>query len=306
MVSIEFLNDPEEFLVAAAGRLAAEPVLSVVVTRVTSRIRDDDAAGIAPPAGVPRWWALLREGGEVVGAAMRTAPFAPYPAYVLPMPDDAAVQLARALHERGETVAGANGALPAVEVFASETARLTGGVADVAIRMRLFELGELDLAPVAQAPGRLRPARLDEVDLATKWLEQFMVDADEMARREPGISPHEVPSREQLERRLGTGTYWFWEDEGRPVNLTVGSTPEFGVAAIGPVFTPKDCRGHGYASAAVAEVSRRLLERGARVCLFTDQANPTSNRIYQRLGFRAVTDTANLVVRASEGASGRP
>jgi GNAT superfamily N-acetyltransferase len=297
MASLEFFDDPAEFLVAAAGRLAAEPVLSVVVTRVTTRIRDDDAAGIAPPAGVPRWWALVREGDEVVGAAMRTAPFAPYPAYVLPMPEEGAAELARALHERGERVDGANGALPAVRAFAAEAARLAGGVAEVVMHMRLFELGELDAGAAAQVPGRLRPVRVDEAGLATAWLEQFMVDADEMAGRRPGISPHEVPSREQLERRLGTGTYFFWEVGGRAVNLTVGSTPAFGVAGVGPVFTPRDCRGHGYASAAVAEVSRRLLEQGVRVCLCTDQANPTSNRIYQRLGFRPLTDTANLVIR---------
>ena len=53
-------------------------------------------------------------------------------------------------------------------------------------------------------------------------------------------------------------------------------------------------RGHGYASAAVAEVSRRLLAAGHRVCLFTDQANPTSNRIYQALGYEPVVDMATL------------
>jgi predicted GNAT family acetyltransferase len=297
MVSIEFLDDPAVFLATAADRLAADPVLAVVVTRVTSRIRDDDAAGIAPPADAPRWWALLREDDELVGLAMRTAPFAPFPPYLLPMPVEPARQLARTLHDRGEPVAGANGALPAVEVFAAETARLAGGVTEVAMHMRLFELEALDATPVAPVPGRLRPVRLDEVDLARAWLEQFMADADDQAGREPGSSPREVPTREQLARRLRTGTYWFWEDGGRPVNITVGSTPAFGVAGVGPVFTPKDCRGHGYASAAVAEVSRRLLEHGARVCLFTDQANPTSNRIYQRLGFRPVTDTANLHIR---------
>jgi predicted GNAT family acetyltransferase len=111
------------------------------------------------------------------------------------------------------------------------------------------------------------------------------------------VSPHEAPTREELVRRIRTGTYWFWEDDGRPVNLTVGSTPAFGVAGVGPVFTPTSERGHGYATAAVTAVSRRLLGQGARVCLFTDQANPTSNRIYQRIGFLPVTDTANLVVR---------
>ena len=273
MVTIDFLDDPVEFLAVAGERLAADPVLSIVVTRVTARARDDDAAGFAPPPGVPRWWAVVRDGGEVVGLAMRTAPFEPFPPYILPMEEDAAAALARALHDRGEAVAAANGALPAVRVFVEETARMTGGTADVGIHLRLFELGEL-VSPLG-VPGELRRVRSDELDLTLHWLELFMADADEQAGRERGASPHEAPSREDLVRRIDKGDYWFWVDRGAPVHLTVGSTPAFGVSAIGPVFTPAGCRGRGYASAAVAAVSRRLLDAGARVCLFTDQANPT-------------------------------
>ena len=58
---------------------------------------------------------------------MRTAPFAPYPPFLLPMPDEAAVALARALHERGEEVLGLNGALPAVDLCAAELTRLRRG-----------------------------------------------------------------------------------------------------------------------------------------------------------------------------------
>ena len=81
------------------------------------------------------------------------------------------------------------------------------------------------------------------------------------------------------------------------VHLTGANPPAYGVARVGPVYTPAAHRGRGYASAAVAQVSRHFLERGVRVCLFTDQANPTSNRIYQALGFHPVVDMANLVLR---------
>jgi GNAT superfamily N-acetyltransferase len=296
MTRVLFLDDPGEFLDVAGERLAADPVLSMVVTRVTTRARDEDALGVPRPDGVPRWWAVLVDGEEVEGLAMRTAPFAPFPPYLLPMEEHAAVALARQLHSQGESVEGANGALPAVRIFAEETARLTGGTAEVGIHMRLFELGHL-VSP-GDVPGELRQVRADEIDLALHWLELFMADADEMAGRPRGTSPHEAPSREDLARRIDSGSYWFWVDRGRPVNLTVGSAPAFGVSGIGPVFTPVESRGRGYASAAVAAVSRLLLDRGARVCLFTDQANPTSNRIYQRLGFEPVTDTANMVIRS--------
>lgn len=304
MTSVRFLDDPGEFLAVGAERLAADPVLSIVVSRVTTRARDDAAAGIRWPDGVPRWWAVLHDGDDLVGLAMRTAPFAPFPPYVLPMPDDAARALARALHERGEEVGGVNGALPAVQVFAEETARLGGGTAEVGLHMRLFELGDLvEPEPVA---GELRPVLAEEVELAHHWLELFMADADEQAGRPRGSSPHEAPTLGDLARRVAAGGYWFWVDGERPVNLTVGSAEAFGVSSVGPVFTPVESRGHGYASAAVASVSRLLRDRGARVCLFTDQANPTSNRIYQRLGYRPVTDTANLVIRPPAGLRGPP
>jgi predicted GNAT family acetyltransferase len=170
--------------------------------------------------------------------------------------------------------------------------------------MRLFELGEL--VPPDEVPGELRPARPEELDLVHEWLELFMADADEMAGRTRGSSPHEAPSHAELARRLDTGGYWLWVDGDRPVNLTAGSAPAFGVSAIGPVYSPREVRGHGYASAAVAAVARLLLDQGARVCLFTDQANPTSNRIYQLLGFRPVTDTANFVIRRTPAVDGHP
>jgi predicted GNAT family acetyltransferase len=62
------------------------------------------------------------------------------------------------------------------------------------------------------------------------------------------------------------------------------------------VFTPREHRGLGAASYVVGEATRHGLDRGHRMCLFTDQANPTSNRIYEALGYRRVTDMANLVL----------
>jgi predicted GNAT family acetyltransferase len=96
---------------------------------------------------------------------------------------------------------------------------------------------------------------------------------------------------------LRDGGLWFWVDpSGKPVHLTGAHPPAFGVARIGPVYTPPAERGRGWASNAVAEVSRRLRSEGARVCLFTDQANPTSNKIYAALGYRPVVDMVNLVI----------
>ena len=78
------------------------------------------------------------------------------------------------------------------------------------------------------------------------------------------------------------------------MHLTGANPPAFGVARIGPVYTPPEQRRKGYAGAAVAQVSQLFLDAGARVCLYTDQANPTSNGIYQAIGYRPVVDQVNL------------
>jgi len=124
-----------------------------------------------------------------------------------------------------------------------------------------------------------------------------MVDADEQAGREPGESPHETLSDEALRRRIEGGRVFVWADEDdRAVHVTAAGMPSFGVSRIGPVFTPREHRGKGIASRAVYEVSRLLRDSGERVCLFTDQANPTSNKIYEAIGYRRVVDMANLLV----------
>jgi GNAT superfamily N-acetyltransferase len=291
---LHFCTDPGEFLAAAGDHLAADPVVSTVVTTVAHRLWSQLADGIAQPDR--HWWLVVRNGsGAVVGAGMRTAPFAPYPPFLLPMPDEAAVALAHALHERGEEVLAVNGALPAVELCAAELARLGGGRVQVSQHTRLHELGEL--AWPAPAPGGLQAATEDDVELVTQWFDAFMGDADEQAGRPRGASAHDVPDRAEMLRRLRSGRLWFWVDgTGRRVHLTGVNPPSFGVARVGPVYTPPAQRGRGWASNAVAEVSRRLRAEGVRVCLFTDQANPISNRIYATLGYQPVVDMANLVI----------
>ena len=286
---VEFTADPEAFLSATRDILAADPVVSTVMATVTSRM-----VGEPPPPDRPQWWAVVRdEAGEIVGLAMRTARTPPYPMFVLPMTDAAAVAIARAVHGRGESVGGLNGSLPAADVMAGELARLQGDTVEVAQHTRLFELGEL-VAPNG-VPGSLRTATPDDFDLAKDWVDRFMYDADIQAGRDPAAHGREEIEPEDLRKRIERGTYWFWlDDAGERVHLTGANPPAFGVARIGPVYTPPEQRRRGYAGAAVAAVSRIFLDEGARVCLYTDQANPTSNGVYVALGYRPVVDQVNL------------
>jgi GNAT superfamily N-acetyltransferase len=295
-MELRFFDHPADFLDVAGAHLAEQPVLSTVMAGVADRINDQRGAGVPWPDGVPCWFAVVLDGdGEVMGTAMRTATFGEYPAYLLPLPDEAVHALADALLERDEPVLGANGALPTVAVFCERMAEATGRRAVIGQHTRLFELGELK-EPHAVS-GRLRPATLEEQDLVAGWYDAFMADADEQAGREPGVSAHESPSSEDLRRRIEGGRVFVWADEDdRPVHVTAATMPTFGVSRIGPVYTPREHRGKGIAGRAVYEVSRLLRDSGERACLFTDQANPTSNKIYEALGYERLVDMANMRV----------
>lgn len=290
---MEFFTDPSDFLAVAGPLLAANPVQSTVVSTVADKEVRRRAAGDPADPAVPHWYAVSRStDGSVSGIGMRTATMAPYPLFLLDMTDDDARELARTCFERGEIVP-ANGALPAARVFCEEMAALTGRRVEVREHMRLFQLTELS-APADLPPGGLRLARVDEAEFCLGWFNVFHVEAAEQGGHPETHSQADDFNLDDIVRRIDSETVWLWEDpEAGVVHLTGANAPAFGVSRVGPVYTPKEHRGRGFASAAVAEVSRMILDRGDRACLFTDQANPTSNRIYEALGYRPVVDMAN-------------
>jgi hypothetical protein len=294
---MEFTEDPKAFVHRSGELIEADPLLGTVVATATARAVEEVETGQAAPSH-PRWWLTVADArtGDPVGVVMRTAPFAPYPLYVLPMPDAAARQVAHALVDRGEDVSGLNGALPATEVLASELARRTGRQARVHEHMRLHVLERL-VEPRTAPDGRPRVAVLADADLALDWFRAFHADAAVQAGRlEPSPGGEEFDEAE-IGARIAEGRIWLWEDGlGTPVSLVGFNAPSFGVARVGPVYTPGAHRGRGYASMLTAHVSRLLRDTGSRVCLFTDMANPTSNKIYAAIGYQPVVDMANLVI----------
>ena len=68
-----------------------------------------------------------------------------------------------------------------------------------------------------------------------------------------------------------------------------------GVSRVQLVYTPPENRKRGYASACVASLTARELAVPGRTCMLnTDLANPTSNGIYQAIGYRRVGEAEEL------------
>ncbi len=87
----------------------------------------------------------------------------------------------------------------------------------------------------------------------------------------------------------------LWAADGAPVSMAMLRAPAAGVSRIGPVFTPRTHRDHGYGSAVTAAAAGLARESGVDdVVLFADLANPVSNAIYQRIGFEPVIDSVRI------------
>jgi RimJ/RimL family protein N-acetyltransferase len=294
-------GDVAEFLAAAGPWLRRERVRNTVILSVTETMRVNAAAAAgksSPAAGPPQsaavgqtsrplfgWWS--DPAGAVAGTFMHTPPF---PVVLTEVPLAAAAELA-AVTMAGRPLAGVN-AHPAVAASFADGWRHgnQAGRVDVYRRQRLHRLAEL-VWPDPAPDGTARIARDGDAPLAAGWFAAFADEADDMGKGED----QSAAAREKISH----GGVTVWEDGGRPVSIACNTVQVSGMVRIGPVYTPPQARGHGYASAATAALSRRLLEAGAEeVVLFTDLANPVSNSIYQRIGYRPVEDQVVLAFSA--------
>ena len=118
------------------------------------------------------------------------------------------------------------------------------------------------------------------------WCREFCVDVGEQT------SIDVIDAGSWADSRFGDRHFTFWETpDGAPSRWRQSTSIVGGMVRVDPVYTPAPFRGHGYAGAVTAEVSSAALAAGATdVVLFTDPANPTSNALYQRIGYVHLAD----------------
>lgn len=278
MIRVHRQPDVHAFLAEAGSFLAErEAEHNLLLGICSSLVRDPQPFGAGPP-----YLATIADDGLIVGAALRTPPHN----LVLSETDDLAViaPLVRDVHDAVDTLPGVLGPGTAVSAFVRAWCERTGGGATLTMANRIYRASSATVP--SGVAGAMRSYRDDDHDVTIRWYDAFFREA----------LPDEAlgdPTETQVRRRLDDpdGGLRIWEVESRPVSLAgFGSRTPNGIR-VGPVYTPPELRGRGYASALVGRMTAALLEAGHRYCfLFTDLANPTSNGIYQRIGYEAVTD----------------
>jgi hypothetical protein len=273
-----------DFLADAGAWLEAREAEHNLILGICSTVRVDPAVYPRPP-----YFAVVTDGPRVVAAAIRTPP---WPLILSEVDDPAALPLiaadvAEALV--GELLSGVVGPPVMARDFADRWVAAHGGNWEIGLDERVFRLARV-IPPERPASGAMRQTVPADRDLVSRWVADFAreaLPADDQARlAESADSWREMTGR----------TVYLWEDGALgPVSLTgvSGATPR-GIR-IGPVYTPPAFRGRGYASSLVAAVSQAQIDAGRQFCfLYTDLANPTSNKIYQAIGYEPVTDALRL------------
>lgn len=232
--------------------------------------------------GAP-YLATVERQGEVVGCAFRTPP---YKLGLTRMPAEAAPLLAADVGEVFEALPAVMGPPVVAMEFGTRWCETRACRPLPVMRLGIFELTEV--APMARsAAGGLRGARGDELPLLTRWCAEFAAES---------ATPVGDPARTTA-HFVGRGEMFVWEDGG-PMSMAVATGPTPTGMRVGLVYTPPERRGHGYATALVADLSAAQLAAGRRACfLYTDLANPTSNRIYERIGYRRVAEALDVEFR---------
>jgi GNAT superfamily N-acetyltransferase len=260
-----FTDDVDVFLGTAGPSLAARPAENTQILTVTATLRLHGPRAYGGAAPLLGWW--RGADGEIAGTLVQTPPYPPLLGSVAP-----------------EAVGPLTAALPLTRINADRATaeRIAAGWPGHRVdqEQRLHRLATL--IPPSPAPaGRPRAAAPADRELLVGWVRDF---AD--GTGQPGTHAERA-----VDERIASGRLTLWEDEGVPVSMAGLSPRIAGMVRVSTVYTPPERRGRGYAAGVTAEISRAAREAGAReVLLFTDLANPTSNGVYRRIGYRPVSD----------------
>jgi ribosomal protein S18 acetylase RimI-like enzyme len=280
-------NSLDAFLDTAGEYLRSDPVGNTVPLTVLETLRQSGLGMYGDHPPVFGWHEP--DSGGIDAAFLQTPPFH---ALLSSLPDGSADSFVELLTAGTVRPTGVN--VPAAEesAIAAAWVAATGGGTSAHLRSRLFRLADL-MPPDPFPPGAARVAGPGDTDLLVDWSTAFVAETGSGGGDQ----------RKGVADRLSYRGFTLWETGGVPVAMAALTRNVAGVVRVGMVYTPPGHRRRGYGGAVTTAVSQAAFDGGAaQVVLFTDLANPTSNALYQRLGYRPVADRVQLELRDVTGA----
>lgn len=271
MTSVHPASTVEEFQAKAGSWLNQKETQNNLILGITSNI----ASKPISERQEHYFWTVEKD-GEVVGAAFWTPP---YKFTITEMEKDSLTVLANTIRDSHPHIPGVGGPKETAKHFSHLWNLKTHKSPLLETSMRLYHLEKVQETPVNT--GVFQCAQEKERELLTEWLGKFY--------REVDLS-EEVDEKTMVENYLREQRLFIWEDNGHRAMAGYSGSTANGVR-VNMVYTPPEFRQKGYATSLVTALSRRLLDSGKKFCcLYTDLLNPTSNSIYQKIGYQPVCD----------------
>ncbi len=277
MLEFKRYGDASDFLLDSEAFLLDREIERGLVHSISLRLKNEPMA-----FGVTPFLANGRSGDSVVLAAMQTPPHPLAICASSDLADSALEGLADMLLAESQPVTG----VLAPDSLAQRFAVLwsTKNNIDYSLRRKecVFELRKV--LPISIAEGYLRPAQSLDFELIARWFFDFMLETF----RESMTDKEKTEVLESIGKRIEAGEFHLWIDEVA-VSMAAATRPTSRGVSINAVYTPPQFRRKGYARSCVAHLSQKMFDQGKVFCiLHTDLANPTSNKIYQEIGYKPV------------------
>lgn len=262
-----------EFLIATKTFRSQDPIRMGLITSIATSVENGSRT-----YEDYYWWAVTSE-GEVQGLAIRTVPYG----YVMsPMLEMATEALYAAISENDSSAKEFAGPKTVID----HLKELRGATIVEEESELIYQNKELIPAPFI---GQIRTGTFEDFDLIFKWMKEFM--------EETGLRSFNLESI--VRNTIDSGRYSLLEISGIPVCLGGKSDIQvfegISVVRVGPIYTPIEHRKKGYASALTSHITAKLQSLGAIATLYTQADNPTSNKIYQEIGYTLVDQNRRIV-----------
>ncbi|MCU4767622.1 GNAT family N-acetyltransferase [Bacillus toyonensis] len=238
--------------------------------------------GILQVAQEPTFMGVAKRGEEITVVFLQTEEKIQMIVATSENSEVAIVKLAKELSKVYPDIPGLIGNKKIVQKLAEEIAVLENKKTNVVMKQGVYALQQIKKK--WNEDGIFREITNDELPLIEKWIYQFCEDVKLPTTKEEA---------EQTAHTLITNNRLFGlEVDGKLVSVAAKTRPTTNNITVNFVYTPKEARKKGYASNCVAALSQRMLDEGYKTTtLYTDLANPTSNKIYQEIGYEQIAES---------------
>lgn len=271
-MEIRRYNTAEEFLDATKTFRSADAVRTGLISSIAGSVANGSRTYDS------YFWLAVCEKDQVKGIAVRTVPFG----YVFsPMSEEAAQAIISFISREDPTAREFSGPRTVIDyVEKISKSSVVGSEGEL-----IYENRKLKAAP---SVGHIREAMDSDFDLVFNWMSAFM--------EETGLRPYDLGG--VVRNALAKSRFHLLFLNNDPVSLgghsDLQSFDGFSVGRVGPIFTPREFRKKGYASTLTSEITAKLISEGALPMLYTQAENPTSNKIYQELGYTLVDENRKI------------